>query len=405
MFIRTSGPTVENNTIRWNSIGSPWTTLQPFPEGAGIGCFVANPVITGNNILENENIALQSNGGGIYCKDSRPWVKQNLIQNNRAVNGAALFCTGSEPAIDDNDIVGNTMYYYPSMIAGATYGAITLYICRDFRIEGNRISGNIAATGAGICLPTCFNGKILNNVIAGNRAEQEELATGQGAGIYCIVSQTPSGDHLDDVLILNNTFVGNIAKDFLFNQGGWGGAMAFDILEERVVVANNIVAFNSSGIWKQQPQVNPNVPDLIRNDVFDNPEGTADYNYVNLAAGATDISVNPLFVNKAGGDYRLQPTSPCIDNGDGTIAGLPTTDIDGNTRPKDGDYDGIAKIDIGAYEFSQCVGDLDGDGWRRGRQRPGAVEAFPRRNHPAGLRGLFRPGRLPVEIMAAGWRP
>ena len=123
-------------------------------------------------------------------------------------------------------------------------------------------------------MPTCFNGRILNNVIAGNRAEQEELATGQGAGIYCIVSQTPSGDHLDDVLILNNTFVGNIAKDFLFNQGGWGGAMAFDILEERVVVANNIVAFNSSGIWKQQPQVNPNVPDLIRNDVFDNPEGT-----------------------------------------------------------------------------------------------------------------------------------
>jgi parallel beta-helix repeat protein len=381
LFIRTSGPTVENNTIRWNSIGSPYTTLQPFPEGAGIGCFIAHPVITANSILENENIALQSNGGGIYCKDSRPWIKQNLIQNNRAVNGAAAYCTASEPVFHANYFNGNTMYYYSGLIAGATKGAITLYLCRNFVVDGNHISGNIAATGAGICLPTCFNGKILNNVFSANRAEQEELATGQGAGIYCIVSQTPSGDHLDDVLILNNTFVGNIAKDFLFNQGGWGGAMAFDILEERLVVANNIIAFNSSGIWKQQPQVNPNVPDLIRNDVFDNPEGAGtDYNYVNLAAGATDISVNPLFANKTGGDYHLQPSSPCVDNGDGTIAGVPTTDIDGNTRPKDGNYDGIAKIDIGAYEFSQCVGDFEGqDGDVDGsdlvqwRLNPGAI--------------------------------
>ncbi len=361
LYIRTSGPLVENNTIRWNSLGSLFTTLLPFPEGAGIGCFGATPVITGNRIQENENIALQSNGGGIYCKNSKPWIKQNLIKDNRAVNGAAIFCTESEPAIIGNDITGNTMYYYSGYIAGATYGAITFYLCRDFLINGNRITANTAATGAGICLPTCFNGRILNNIISGNRAEQANLFIGTGAGIYCLVSKTAVGDHLEDVLILNNTFVGNTAIDLVFNKGGWGGAMAFDILEERIVVANNIVAFNSSGIWKQQ--ANALVPDLIRNNVFDNPEGAGtDYNYVNLLPGSTDISANPLFVDKTGADYRLQPTSPCIDNGDDTLPGLPVTDIDGNTRPQDGNFDGTARIDIGAYEFSQCAGDKDGDG-------------------------------------------
>ena len=67
-----------------------------------------------------------------------------------------------------------------------------------------------------------------------------------------------------------------------------------------------------------------------------------------------------LLLGGAGGRHRLTSGSPCINTGDDTIAGLPTTDIEGNTRPKDGNYDGIAKIDIGAYEFSQCVGDLEG---------------------------------------------
>jgi hypothetical protein len=253
------------------------------------------------------------------------------------------------------------MYTYSGYIAGATFGAVTLYLCRDFLIDGNRISGNIAAIGAGICLPTCFNGRILNNVIADNRAENDNLFVGCGAGIYVLISQSPMGDALDDVLILNNTFSGNMAIDLVYAQGGWGGAMAFDILEERLVVANNIVAFNSSGIWKQA--VNPNIPDLIRNDVFDNPEGPGtNFNYVNLSPGPTDISVDPLFVEKAGGDYHLEPASPCIDSGDESLSDLPTTDIDGNTRPKDGDFDGIARVDMGAYEFSQCAGDREGDG-------------------------------------------
>lgn len=56
------------------------------------------------------------------------------------------------------------------------------------------------------------------------------------------------------------------------------------------------------------------------------------------------------FVNAAAGDYRLAPGSPLIDAGDpGTLAGL---DLAGNALIADGNGDGIARRDIGAYELA-----------------------------------------------------
>ena len=56
-------------------------------------------------------------------------------------------------------------------------------------------------------------------------------------------------------------------------------------------------------------------PEFVNNDFFDNPAGGGtDYNYVNLSPGSTDISVNPLFVDKDGvGNYVLVGTSEDFD--------------------------------------------------------------------------------------------
>jgi len=65
--------------------------------------------------------------------------------------------------------------------------------------------------------------------------------------------------------------------------------------------------------------------------------------------GPHDISLDPMFINAAVHDYHSQPGSPCIDAG--TNDGAPGEDIDGNHRPIDGNGDGIATADMGAYEY------------------------------------------------------
>jgi hypothetical protein len=61
------------------------------------------------------------------------------------------------------------------------------------------------------------------------------------------------------------------------------------------------------------------------------------------------ITSDPLFTDAINGDFSLTSGSPGIDTGLATNA--PALDIASNARPTDGDNDGLAQIDIGAYEL------------------------------------------------------
>jgi len=92
--------------------------------------------------------------------------------------------------------------------------------------------------------------------------------------------------------------------------------------------------------------------------VMDSSSGTGvviDYNcYHNRVGTVTgpgehSIVKNPKFVDVAGYDFHLQNTSPCIDAGDPAPgAGF---DLDGRQSPQDGNGDGNAIVDMGAYEY------------------------------------------------------
>ncbi len=72
-------------------------------------------------------------------------------------------------------------------------------------------------------------------------------------------------------------------------------------------------------------------------------------------ASPIDTSVSPPeFVNAAGGDYRPKYGSPLIDGGS-TSPSLTSADTDlaGAARLVDGDVDGNATVDVGAYEYQR----------------------------------------------------
>ena len=71
----------------------------------------------------------------------------------------------------------------------------------------------------------------------------------------------------------------------------------------------------------------------------------------NLTGIDSNISMDPAFADTAAGDFRLQLGSSCIDVGNTAAPELPGFDLAGRARIQDGDMNGSAIVDLGAFEF------------------------------------------------------
>jgi hypothetical protein len=256
--------------------------------GGGIYCDTASPLIAHNTITGNTAEDPYSGGGGIYCQDASPMIVSNRITLNTASDSRARGAGGGIYARDSS----------PTIIA-------------------NTIADNRGAqSGGGVLVMSC-GGVVAGNVIADN------VTSRYGGGIDASSAACP---------IVSNTLVGNTA---VFGGGICGASCS-------PTVANNIIAFGSSGIYWSGSS-----PTLLNNCLYGNTE----YDYKGIPPGGSDISLDPALVDPANGDYHLSPLSPCIDSGANDAPGLPYQDFDGDPRVCDGNGDGIAVVDIGADEY------------------------------------------------------
>jgi serine protease len=322
------------------SVLSRFTVRNGFRiEGAGILIGASSPTIRENIIRDNSG----ASAIGINSSFGSPIIDHNVITNNLQASmftagfGGGIGVTGSGHAQITNNVISN------NIIRGGNGGGIGFFaagfpIVRNNIISGNSVLYNSSGDGGGISIENSGAEMVVQNLIIKNKAEN-------GGGI----SWANPG------ILIDNTIADNSAA--------FGSGVFAQVFVQQSQVINDIIvgAPGQAAVYCAGLRDDLGVPVFKFNDVF-SPQGQAYGGFCQDKTGMDgNVSADALFVNPLAGDYHLRPRSPCIDTGDNSAPDLPATDLDGKPRIQDGNGDGIAVVDMGAYEapapFDICIQD------------------------------------------------
>jgi parallel beta-helix repeat protein/YD repeat-containing protein len=379
-----ASPTIINCTIKGNDagehgggicceVGSNLTITNCTVEsntafdGAGIYCLNSCPMITSCRIGSNQTYP--GDGGGIYCcccNGPYPFTVLSMvdctIDSNSGYYGGGIYCdrVGQRllMTMDNCTIRGNIATEDGGGI-WCHWSDLTMSDCAITRNSAGCSGGGIACSDSGLDVSNCV---IMNNT-----------AIVAGGGIECVNGASAC---IAGCLIASNSTTSTTPE-----EGDGGGIAVYsdsDATITNCTIADNTATNNGGGIYVSSSTPVANNTILWGNSAGREPYGhqicswgSVTLNYCDYANGENDVvgSVNPNscitsdpgFVNAASRNYRLPRESPCIDAGDNSYIEGFATDLSGNPRIADGNYDDDPVVDIGAYEISN-VWDTDGDG-------------------------------------------
>jgi parallel beta-helix repeat protein/predicted outer membrane repeat protein len=343
MFNKLSSPTVTNCNFNYNNAG--W-------DGGGMFNELSSPTVTDCNFIANTAVY---SGGGMYSKDnSSPTVTDCNFSNNVAVYGGGMLNQESSPAVTDCSFWSNDADYGGGMfneinssptvtdcnftvnMAWQSGGGMYSKIDSSPNVTNCTFNGNQAHTevnrGGGGMYNWSGSPTVTNCVFTDNKAGLVGVVPMHGGGIYNFNS---------DPNVTNCTFSGNRA------DGPGGGIYS---KEGSSPTLQNCI------LWG-------NTPDQM---VDSNSTTSVYFSDVQGGwPGLLNIDADPLFVNAAGGDLRLSSSaSPCVDSGNNNAASIWIPDLAGNQRIIDGDKDGTATVDMGAYELqNRQIHNITQDRW------------------------------------------
>ena len=285
--------TIEGCTFEMNQSAGPGGAIVNTMGGAG-----APSLTISASTFSNNSAGMSSSGGSIYQDVGSLSVTGNtFVGNSAGLSGGGVFVIGGTAGISQSTFSGNS-----AGSGGAIFNGATL------SLAASTLSANTATSGmgAGIWNDTTGTLTVTNSTVSGNAGE----------GIRALGNAT----------MQSCTITGNTAHG-LVNPG-----------LHSLSLQNTIVSGNGSG----------------------NCLGTMTSLGSNLESGDTcglgamgDLRSTEPFLGALadnGGPTKTQALpagSPAIDAG----SGCPSTDQRGLPRPADGNGDGTAACDIGAYEY------------------------------------------------------
>ena len=353
------------STLRGLTIRNGYDT-----SSGGIGAEKASPTIVGNIVSGNL-------GSGIEVYLGAPLVEGNQIRDNRPIlegtggSGGGLYLAALAGAEVRRNVIEN------NGTSGEGGGA---YIRGPATVVDNVVRRNRSySAGGGMYVGGDSRTLVAQNVIVGNSTQ------GTGGGIE-LGNGTESGPR-----VIANTIADNAA----WRATGMHTRLAYG----RAELVSNVIAGPVHVAVVACDHIFQNVvPHFSHNDVF----GGAPADDLSCGDPAADggSTADPRFVDAGAGDYRLGRGSPAIDAG----AAQPTTggtDIAGAPRVVDGDGDGVATIDAGAYEAQPPVPE-PGAGYRP--LEPARI--LDTRNGTGGFSAAVGPaGTIAVPVAGRGGVP
>jgi len=384
------GNTITRNVVNPPPLGGSTSSLAVgagvHAEGNGIGVVITHTRIEANTIADNVAQGEVGKGGGVRVDGAYGTVvTRNIIVGNRSSYGGGGVMVYGTVSVDDNLVFGNSALMYG--------GGMNLYQA-DARITNNTIVGNTASLttkpsgyayasyGGGVCVDALFSQTgspsvyVTNNLIVANTV----TPAGTSAGLYShittpIISYTDLWNNLllpatiDDVggdfteaqviglrnnISLDPRFVHPPAFSDLTVAAGTTTTVA--VLMASRYQTNQVLEYNNDGVARTITSVNTTTNVLT----FTPSLATASQAFKLLANWDSSTNVAE--------DFHLQASSPAIEAGTGQAgpgATLSALDLDGMPRVQDANSDGIATVDLGAYEFPEP--DTDGDGVPNGQ--------------------------------------
>ena len=311
-----------------NSDGSNLTLSNVLVSGNttrdGGGLFSSATMILEDSIVES-NRALDGNGGAIASSGGTLIVNNSILRNNEGDDGGAIDNTGTL-TVRNSTISGNT--------ARAGGGGID-HSTGNASITNSVIYNNTAQNGGGGIYNRGNSLYVANTTVSGNTA-----TTGAGGGILTIQSSTS---------LLNASIAFNSAN----SGGGLGNGTGSTVISKNSIVAKNLAAATG-----------PDISGGLVSQGYNLIGNAADSQISGDTAGqivGADPLLLPLAENGGSGrTHALAPTSLAVDAGDPIKRSA--ADQRGFNRSTDGDGNGTARTDVGAFELGSLVSNTNNAG-------------------------------------------